>query len=385
MSASVACFDNVFGLSRTGCDCFTDGMPTDADVSNSGLFLDETPALNLTRIFSGSGCEDTGWGILTKAREHGVQAFRDKVIALVRQDSKWKRTPTRSKIADDKATKEVRLLKSYHGVELVFASHFGGTATIKAIGGAFKFTGSVDVSIYDDASDTPLDTFTITATQNSRVWTQIEPFEIDLTAYGSDNPRYWLLFEPTDGQKALNSKVASCGCSGKPKWNINAPYYESGVAIDGQAWTAWAMAAGTYGDDLAERDSWIHANETQGLMLDIEFKCDARTVVCSGEPDYQQDPLQQAFAWGSRYEAALYIVDYLTGSTRVNREALAGGEELEQLRVSYMAKVKESSEWLAEQLTAEPDDENPRSGINTYSDCFACRDQHGMKVQTIRR
>lgn len=387
MSTSIACFENVIGLSRTECECFTTDMPTDADVSNSGLYLAETPGLNLARIFSGSGCEDTGWELMTKASVEGLKAFNNRVLSEMRKDGgvKWKRQPVRSQIGDTKGgTGTVTLPNTYHGVELMLADHVGGTATIKRIGAYVKFTGSIDVSVYSEDDDSPLYTYTISTTANKLVWTDIEPLELDMDSGGAQNNRYWFLYEPTGGQQALNSRI-HCGCAGKPSWNSSRPWFESAIGMDGMAWSAWSMCMGTYGNTLSDRVNWTHNNATQGLLLDVDFKCDARTTLCVGEPDYEGDPMQTAYAWGVRFEAALYLVNTLAGTTRVNRDAIAGGDELQQLMASYMGKVKEFSEYLAQMLTQEGDDQNPRSGINTYSDCFTCYDQTGIKVQTIRR
>ena len=151
-----------------------------------------------------------------------------------------------------------------------------------------------------------------------------------------------------------------------------------------QEWYKWAMANGTSGNLLSDRDKWTHSNSTQGLMLDIDFTCDARTSICRDDPDYEGDPVQAAFAWGVLFASALDIVQTITGSTRVVREAIAGGDEMERLRVSYMAKVKEYADYIGEVLTM-PADNGRSSGVNSYSDCFTCRDTTGIAVKTIRR
>ena len=377
MSTTAACFENVFGLSRTDCECYSDTAPTDFEVSASGLFLDETPGLNLERIFSAANCGNTGWDKMTKARDAGVKRFTGEVVKYILASSKWKRPNSRSAIGDAKASKAVNLGKPFHGVELKFANHVGGTATIYRVGAAFKFTGPVTVSVYDNDSDDPLTSFVITAENNKRVWTTIDPITVDLGNNTSDNKRLWFIYTPTGGQQALDVKVASCNCGGKPKWEIHNPYYESGVVMDGQQWTAWAMAGGTYGTAIDNRDNWTHSNETQGLMIDVGFACDARTSVCTGTPDYETNPHHSAFAHGARFSAALALVEDVTGSTRVIRENIVDGDQMELLRVSYQKEIDIRAEWLGSELSEE--------GVNMFSDCFACKDAHGMQIQTIRR
>ena len=385
MSQHAECFEDVFGLSRTDCECF--GTPPEGyDTTASGLYLDELPGLDLEKLFKARKCSDEGWTIMDRARTEGVRRFNNEVLKHIKANTKATRTNTRSQIGDTKnGSKTVTLGKTYHGLDLMLADMVGGVATVHRIGGYFKFTGTVDVSVYEVGDDTPIATYTINTVMNRLAWTEIDPLVLSMESTSSQNPRYWFLFEPTPGQQALASKVASCGCSGKPKWDIYHRQFESAVAIDGQAWTAWAMANGTYGNTIADREDWAHNNETQGLLLDIEFKCNALTAICSGTPDYDQDPLQMTYAYGARFAAGLELVEYITGSTRVNREAITNGDELELLRVNYTKEMNTRAEWLGEQLSEEPDDGNPHSGVNTYSDCFTCKDPHGIQVKTIRR
>lgn len=383
MSLTNACFENVIGLSRTDCECF--GTPPDGfDESASGIYIDQAPGLNLEKIFAAAGCSSTGWDILTAAREAGLLKMKSEVLQGVQVRTKTHRPAGKSVIGKETGKKAVNLTKTYHGVNVQFASVRGGTATISRIGAAFKFTGSVEVSVYDKFDDTPIATRTISAVQNKFAWTTIEPIEVDLGAYDADEQRLWFLFEPTDGQQALDQKIASCGCTGKPRWDVTRPNYRGAVVQDQQQWTAWAMASGTYGNDLSERENWSCVNESQGLALDVTFSCDANTLMCFGEPDYQGDQVQRSFAVGVQLFAALDAIAQATGSNRVVRDAIAGGDETELTRVSLMKDAEEVVGFVVEMLSRDPDDGNPRSGVNLYSDCFTCKND-GPIVKTMRR
>ena len=383
MSLTNACFENVIGLSRTDCECF--GTPPEGfDVSASGVFLDEASGLNLKKVFAAAECSEDGWDILTKAREAGLRRMKSEVIQAVMMATKANRPVGRSIIGKEKGSKTIKLDKAYHGLDVKFANHVGGRAIIKRIGAAFKFSGSVLVTVYDQY-DEVVATRTITAEQNKQKWTDIEHIVVELGQFSPENQRLWFLFQPSDGQTALDWKVASCGCSGKPKWAIDKPYYESAVVNDGQNWTAWAMASGTCGTNLENRESWSHVNETQGLALDIEFQCDGSTVICSGEPNYEQDQVQLSFAVGVQLFGALAVIADVTKSTRVVREATAGGDELELTRVALSKDARDVVDFVVSVLTADPDPGNPRSGVNLYSDCFTCKDESNMHTSTIRR
>jgi hypothetical protein len=381
MSLTNECFVNVVGLSRTDCECFGT-PPTDYDVSASDLYLDEVNGFNIEKVFKSAKCSEDGWDILTRARENGLKMMKAEVLRGVQSRTKSKRPSGRATIGKEKGTKALTLSRTYHGLDVKFANHVGGLAVIKRIGAAFKFSGSVTVTVYDSNADV-VATRTIEAVQNRWTWTDITPIEIELGAEGPDNVRYWFLYQPTTGQQALDQKVASCGCGGKPKWSTTHPFYESAVVQDGQLWTAWAMASGTYGSDLTTLEDWTHTNETQGLSLDIEFSCDGQTVMCSGGPNYQQDPVQMSFAMGVQYFAALAAIAEVTGSTRVIREAIAGGDQLELTRVALMKDAEEMVGYVVDVLSGDPDPGNSRSGVNLYSDCFSCKDETNMHVRRI--
>ncbi|HNR55529.1 MAG TPA: hypothetical protein PKJ19_10190 [Flavobacteriales bacterium] len=384
MSLTPACFEDVVGISRTTDDCYGT-PPSGYDTSASGLYLDEAPGMNLERIFSLSQDNDQRWAFAALALEEGQKRFQGEVLKHLIAKTKPKRPNSRSTVAGDKASQAVNLRKTYHGADMTLAPHRGGTMTIHRIGTYMKFNGSVTVDVYTDDSDDPIETYVLTADMNKRAWTEIDPLQVDMATVTGTPKRVYFLFQPTEGQQAMDSKVASCGCSGKPKWNPHNPYYTNGTPIDGQPWTAWMMVGGISGDDLSDREDWSHTNETNGLMFDVSFACDSRTSICYGTPDYNGDPLQATYAHGVRFAAALYVVEQITGSTRVIRENIAGGDAMELLRVSYQKEINERAEYLGEELSEDPQEGIPYSGVGTYSDCFACRDQHGLKVQRIPR
>lgn len=383
MSQPWGCFEEVIGLSRTDCECFTDSMPLEASNSASGLYLDELPGLNLKKLFAAADCENDAWDILTKAREHATRRMKEDILRGVRAETIWKRPPVRAdKIGDDSnSSKSVSLTKTYHGMMVKLADHVGGTATVKRIGTRMKFTGSITVNVYELDSSTPIHTETLTCTANQTVWTTVSDWELPMNAEGSRNKWYWFLWEPSGGQQAANVRM-HCGCGGKATWNEGNPWYESGVNVNGWMWSRWAMISGTAGDDLSTREDWSTNNATYGLLLDIDFKCDQMSAICDGAPDYEFDPIQAAIAHGIRYAAGVYVLDHVAAGSAVDRDALLGDVAVGKMRQDYERQYGLRSDWIVEQLTKPP--EGPKSGVNTYSDCFTCSMADQPKIKTIR-
>ena len=71
-------------------------------------------------------------------------------------------------------------------------------------------------------------------------------------------------------------------------------------------------------------------------------------------------------------------MEFITGSTRVNRESIVNGDQMELARVSYTKEMNERAEYMGYELS-QPEN------VNRYSDCFACKDDSGIAVSTIRR
>ena len=375
MSLTGECFDKVFGLSRETNACYAT-YPAGYSESASGLYLDETPGLNLKRIMGSVETTAELWTLMENARVEGVKRFTSETVKHLQANAAWTRKPMSATIGSiDNGSGTVTTPNTYHGMDVVVPNHIGGQAILKRVGMYVKFTGSVNVHLYEEGNDTPLTTFVVSAVANRLTWTDVGPIGLDMEADGMTYKRYWLLWEPA-GREALNSRI-HCGCSGTPVWNCEHPWWVVPPS-KAQDWYTWAMANGTYGSTLSDRVNWAHSNATQGMLLGFDFKCDGRTTLCTGTPDYDTDVFQSTFAYGSRFAAALYLVEHMTGSTRVNRDNIVNGDQLELMRVGYAKEINERAEWLGMEL-AKPEN------VKTYSDCFTCADESGLMVQTIRR
>lgn len=388
MSAPYACFEKIIGLSRTDCECFNTGMPVDASESASGLFLDETPGLTLDVIKAAASCATggDGWKLMQTAVAEGVKRYTSETLKYIRANTEWKRVPVRSQVGDtENSRKEVTANKTYHGMSLLLPHHVGGWARVKRIGTYFKQTGTINLGVYGRDSDTPIETFALATEANRLKWTDVDVL-LSMEVEGSLNPKFWFLFDTgtSTGGNMLNSRI-HCGCGGTRKYE-NQPWFESSVKANDKAWMKWAEAGGVSGTTLSEREDWSSYNETQGIVLDIEFGCTAQHSLCTGNPDYDNDPVQMGSAYAVRFAAAAYIVSQIIASTNVNRETLTGGDNFYQLRGGFEKRFYEyAHEFIGATLVQPHDEGDPHSGVNSYSDCFTCKDVRRMKVSTMLR
>lgn len=375
MSAS-GCFQNIIGLSRTPCPCTDEGIPDDADVSASGVYLDEMQGLNIRSVQAAmDGCVDL-WTMMERARENALRDMKTDTLACIRAGTTETRKPNTSIVGQwDQSTRLLTETNAYVGMMLRTAEMVGGTLTLKKIGIKVDTSGPIDVSVYD--RDNIINTYTITAVSGVLSWLTLDyPLELTMQPDGALCPKYYMLWQPS-GIKPYNTRL-HCGCPGKgwlPYYDDNNPYWDANVKRRGFEWTQWVMATGVKGDDLTTRDTWNRTNDLHGLVAEFTFACDKITTLCEEDPDYT-DPLQMQQALAVQARAAYYLTSFIKSSGNVSFYTLLEGEELIGRMEAYNSAYKDYIGYLCEEFT------KPEN-INNYGDCLSCKDEYGFKVSTI--
>lgn len=385
MSTPATCFENIIGLSRTECPC-VESAPEGANVSESGLYLDELPGLNLQKLNATQACGSGGlWEKLDRAREQAIEDTQAELMACIAANTEPARGMGAAQIGEDKKATgtAITLRHAYHGMTVQTAKVVGGSFYIDAIATAFKpvdgMPDTITLNVYEriEASADPIATYVLPIAGNRVVWTDIAPLALPMDAIGTDNPRFFFLFQPFAGAKAMNSLV-NCGCGGfAPYWDQASPQYESRQQKQGKLWADWAMAGGTFGSDLTRRDLWTVENPTSGILLRVRFECDERSTFCTGAPNYQTDNVQKVIAHAVRYRAGYNLLTDLMHSEQISRYTMTAGEAMEELRKEYLKAFEDRAKWVCEQLSE-------RANVNRYGDCRKCKDVHGMRRGIIR-
>lgn len=386
MSSPVSCFENIIGLSRTTCPC-VDDAPEGANVSESGIYLDELRGLNLQLLNSAQSCGSGGlWAMLEKAREEAIEETITELMACIAANTDPKRAIGRSQIGEDKKATATshKLTHAYHGMTVQTSHVRGGAMYVDAIGASFKSTDgmpeSIILKVYDriEASVDPVAVYVLPIAGNRTVWTEISPLLLSMEAYGYSANRYWFIIEPYSGAQAMNALI-NCDCGGySPYWDLNRPQYDDGKSKNGKPWAEWAMAAGTHGGDLSTRDQWATENPTSGLTLRVRFECDERSSFCTGEPNYTTDHVQKVMAHTVRFRAGFNLLTNVINSIDINRWTMTAGDSLEALRQEYLnAWNKRIGEYLCPELSN-------IQNVNRYGDCRKCRDKHMLRRSSLK-
>ena len=376
-----ACFENIIGLSRTDCECVED-RPVSAGTSNSGLYLDELEGLSIRLADTKRDCgESSLWTMMARARENAIADTTSDLLACLSREAAVRRRSGSAIVGDtQKSTASaISLRAGVHGMTIQLAKVKGGTFRVTRIGAAFKTSGTITVHVYDRYGEDPIASYTVNHDANRPTWTTLPlPLDLSMDHRGTDNPRYWFVFEPGADLRAMNT-LMNCNCgTGGPTWNIDRPQYQSIQQNGGQLWMQWAMAAGTQGTTIADRESWGTSNTTNGLLLDVEFDCDQVTTICPDVPNYQTDGIQRVIAHAVRFKAGANLITSILSSTAINRYTMTAGEQLDAMRKQYLKEYEARVfEYLCPTIAEE-------ANINRYGDCLVCKDRWGMSRSTIQ-
>jgi hypothetical protein len=386
MSVLPICFENIVGLSRTDCECVED-RPVDAGVSESGLYIDDLPGLDLLMLNASSKCgQGTLWDMLDRARSEAIEQTKNELAKCINANTDQDRQLGESIIGSDKkATSTSQTLRyPLHGMTLQTAKVKGGYFAVTAIGVGLKgdsLPATIDLNVWTRPVDEPasLQTITLPVTNNRIVWTTLPtPLELSTEALGASNPRYWFTYAPPTGAKALNTMI-NCGCGGfAPYWNEASPQYASRQQKGGTLWAEWCMAAGTRGSDVTTREEWTVENNTSGLLLKVQFFCDEMSTFCPDAPNYATDAIMGTIAHAVRFMAGSNLITNLLRSTQINVYTMTAGEQLAKIREVYNTGFSDAiMGYVCPELSK-------KENVNRYGDCRKCKDHFHFRKGMLR-
>lgn len=358
------CLSHIIGMSRTNCECFDSGKPYDAVTSDSGLYLDELEGLRLNMIDAIADCEAGGlWDILFNARENAKIAFKsDLMVMLLENNLKNKRDPFMGTIGESSFKNTIAITPTYGGARICCANIISGKMTIKRIGLVFASAGTFDISVYNNYSDTPIVTYSVTSVANGLQWFELPaPLELEMNDDNSQNPNYYLIYNASTSPSPKDIR-ASCGCSSmqyKYYWNLEQPIFKS---YEKYRWSEFIMLTGTQGDDISNRKYWQTSSYLNGLMLDVKFDCNTSELICKQNLNYESNPLALAMAYAIRYRAGAIVIDNILGSGQINRYTMMDRDTMSGKRNNFLKEYKDRVNWIAKEM-------NWRA-----NDCLTCND-----------
>lgn len=366
-SPSISCWDNIIGLTRTECACYSN-IPS--AISNSGLYLDEL--IQLRSIRDLVNCEENNdiWDKMNRARENAIRIFIADVNADMLNYYKLKRQPFYGAIGRVKATGNLNLTAGYYaGCRVYCADIVSGIFNVKKIGTLFANTGTITLWIYNNLGEL-LNTLTLNTTANTHNINDVADIELPMHDSYIDNLEYYFIYQVGANAPKNNDIKCSCGRF-RANFDTNRPYWYLTHSDRQYYWTYYAMAGGFYQSSIADLTDVTSTtnNYMYGLTLECEFKCKVQETLCKDYFDFDANPLAISTAIAIRYKAGELLINDILTTPNINRNVLINREHLLMMKEEIISNYRQNIKYIA-------------GNINIHTnDCFACKDV--VKLSTM--
>lgn len=341
--------DKIIGLSTTECPCFDTDKPTDYNESLSGYFIDDH--ISIEDVSGASDCEKGSiWDILEKARVRAIDKFSmDISLGLMKTHNE--RFPRSSNFFGRKSFKsDLSIADDYAAFKIETKQLKGGCLTLSEIHTAFNSTGTIDVSLYDNIDENPIEVYTLNTTAN-KLTKNVLPSPIELPTYveGCDEINYYLVYDANSFVPKDND-IQCTSCEKRKLATLN----------------KFGDIDGVTGNDLTDIDNWKSNGYANGLHVKIEFKCKTNTLLCDRDFD-NCDVFDKAIAQSINWCAAhLATIEILT-SKKPSFLNLTCREELGQDAMRFKSEYEAS---ISDVLALWDFKDN---------DCLVCKQRSGAK------
>lgn len=338
------CLENIIGLSRTECNCFT--VPVNE--SDSELYLDEVEGLNLVQIDSAADCTAGSlWDLMRKAREEAIKSYKTDLAAKLVTLYKPKRKNFNGVIGrDDRQSNES--ISNIAGVQILCAPVKNVVLVIKRLGLLFSQTGTVDISIYSNISTTPEVVYNGLNTEANQVkWNTVQPVTLPLYTTEKEYIIYYIVY--TNPGFSPKSNHLRC-CSVNLQFSCSSPQFNISQNDARYLWNQWANVSGVNGADIdtvKESDGFV--DKGYGLLIDAEIKCNLKELSCN-DTDYNNSEIALTMAYAVRYRAAQFLAEYILSSGNINRFTMLDRERIYGKRNDYSREYLSRLQFIAENM-----------------------------------
>lgn len=357
-----SCFTYIIGLSRTNCACFE--YPADAAISDSNLWLDELEPLNSTLVKGRGDYEKGGLAdLMYNAREQAILAFNSDIVKELLKNNEFNKSFYTGGIGRACYTNDLTINDTYAGLRMLCSCVKDGYIHITNIRTIFSTTGTIDLMVWNNLGEL-INTFTLNVTVGTY---EDNAIDLSLPMYSDyiDNLEYYFIYDAT-GQIPKNISL-NCLCGG---WVPDSPCFNS----CNKGWEQWVMIGGMTRDDLNFSDcplSYPCNQYTNGLLLNVEFKCDVWKLICRDQLDFTYDNFTFKYAEVVRLKGGELLTTSLLGSPEINRYTTMNRETLASARSLFIEQYAEKMQWLGENIDV------------TKNDCLNCKEPTGIRKQTI--
>lgn len=370
MSTPLPCTENIIGITQEHCDCFTEDLdiqagdpPANDDdwytISTSGLFLDELDGIeSMWSSKESLTCDQQLSEFYMKGRTTAIVKTQDEVLKqindrFIKQDRSFI-----GSLGAKAFTKGVDIsADEFYGMYLRMNAIVDGVMILNSVDTMFEETGVFDLLIYRRYIRSNMfelvDTITEVATTANRYVknTLTTPMRLPMYDTVDGELEYFFVYDHT-GHTPKNN-MPTCGGCGR---------------VEGKA-AAYVTKYGVHGTDTEDLPNWPKTSSyAYGLSLQVEFRCDADSVICRMFETLNE--WKQQFAYAVLLKAGIIVHNNILRSPEVSRAQMIDRESvIAQLNI-WESDYNTRLTWLAQNV-------NPN-----VNDCYMC-DNRKLKVSPI--
>lgn len=355
------CLDNIIGLSETECECF-DPKPAGYNTSASGIWLDQLEGFNLKVAAGADDCASGGlWERMDRAVRNAKVDLRKDLLGCIGKEYKPRAEFFKGQLGEATFKNPLTLPNSYAGIKVSPFQIKGGVIVLKRIGILINAAVPVTVKVFStENGGTEIASYTtpVAVTANQLTWLSITPNPLELPMWNySHRVDYYVLLILNNAVFKPNNNKKDCGCGG-----VQRPYLN------------WLDFAGTTGNDVTNLSTFQTTKEINGLVLDVEVKCQVSDLICDNERplDFENDSFAQYLAYAVRFKAAERLYRELISTDQINRYSMMGGELHNTLIGSWGAAYLDCVQYLCSIINVD------------NNDCLVCRDSRTIYKGKIK-
>ncbi len=366
MSVLQNCWENIVGYSREN-ELPDYKRPTNYNLSLSGLYVDELRGINLNIINDTTGYL---WSKLKNAYDNSIRVFKSDIMNEILKHHKTRYDQFIGNIGSQRFSRSLNLTGTYAGIRMYCNDIKGGSFKLNAIGILMDKAETFDIDIYNNLSEEPIHTISVTSQPNKVSIVNIEPILLQLSDNNYDNLEYFFIYPRTTKQPKDNKPT--CGCGGV-HWCFNSenPCFADAKATKDR-WRQYAMIGGISGDDISARENWGITQEMNGIILIGEFNCDKYSYFCNPNMDFENEEIRQAIAHAINYKLGEFIMDFFLDTENISRFTVLGHEAINNNRTYYNSRYSVMINFIAENI------DTSKFG------CLSCKSVQNAKFSTQR-
>lgn len=365
MSTPLPCTENLIGITQKDCDCFTNSLQSDPPVdgwyhqSTSGLFLDELDGIeSMWSADESLVCDQTLADFYAKARKTSIIKTQDEVLKQINDRFLKQDRSFIGSLGAKSFIKGVDITEDqFYGMYLRMRPIIDGVMILNSLDTMFEETAVFDVTIYRRYLRSNM----------YEVVDVIEAVESTANRYVKNaltEPMVLPMYDTTDGELEYYFVYDHTGLT--PKNNM--PTCGGCGRVESKA-SNYVTKYGVHGNDPADLVSWVKTSSyAYGLSLQVEFRCDADSLICRMFETLNE--WKQQFAYAVLLKAGLIVHNEIIRSPEVSRAQMIDRDGVIAQMNVWEADYSLRLTWLAQNV-------NPN-----VNDCYMC-DNRKLKVSPI--